>query len=201
MRCSLEIVGGKWKSLPRWTWSGVRRQQLDIVDPVSDLPFRRSCRGLLVDGDRVLLAQHDIRDGDTVWVGPGGGVEDGESLEQALTRELHEETGLMITAAHAPRFVWVQTVAFPEMREHGFAGVANHFFLVHTDTFEPTSGVAAGAAGHPNDEGILDQRWWSLVEIDTARADGVLFSPRALPTLLRALLTDGPPAAPIAIGL
>ena len=192
----MEVVDDKWKSLLHRYWN-----RLYIIDPVSDLPFRRSCRGLLIDGDRVLLAQHHIKDRDTVWVGPGGGVEDGESLEQALTRELREETGLMITAAHAPRLVWVQTVAFRGMREHGFAGVANHFFLVHTDTFEPTSGVAAGAAGHPDGEGILDQRWWSLAEIDTSRADGVLFSPRALPTLLRALLTNGPPTTPITIGL
>jgi 8-oxo-dGTP pyrophosphatase MutT (NUDIX family) len=168
---------------------------------VSDLPFRRSCRGLLVDGDRVLLAQHRIRDGEAVWVGPGGGIEDGENLLQALTRELHEETGLVITADHAPRLVWVQTVAFPEMHELGYAGVANHRFVVHTEAFEPTSGVVAGAAGHPDGEGILDQRWWALDEIDAAHALGVLFSPRALPTLLRALLTDGPPETPIAIGL
>jgi 8-oxo-dGTP pyrophosphatase MutT (NUDIX family) len=39
----------------------------------------------------------------------------------ALTRELHEETGLVITAAHAPLLVWVQTVAFPSTQEHGYA--------------------------------------------------------------------------------
>jgi 8-oxo-dGTP pyrophosphatase MutT (NUDIX family) len=156
---------------------------------------------LLVDGDRVLLAQHRIGDGATVWVGPGGGIEDGENLLQALTRELHEETGLMITAAHAPRLVWVQTVAFPEMQDLGYSGVANHYFVVHTEAFEPISGVAAGAAGHPDGEGILDQRWWALAEIESAHALGVLFSPRALPSLLRALLTNGPPTTPITIGL
>jgi 8-oxo-dGTP pyrophosphatase MutT (NUDIX family) len=168
---------------------------------MSDLPLRHSCRGLLVHGDRVLLAQHRIGDGDTVWVGPGGGIEDGESLLQALTRELHEETGLVITADHAPQLVWVQTVDFPEMQDLGYAGVRNHYFVVHTEAFEPISGVPASAAGHPDGEGILDQRWWTLAEIESAHALGVLFSPRALPTLLRALLTDGPPEAPIAIGL
>jgi hypothetical protein len=39
-----------------------------------------------------------------------------EPLARALTRELHEETGLVITAAHAGRLVWVQTVAFPVRR-------------------------------------------------------------------------------------
>jgi hypothetical protein len=39
----------------------------------------------------------------------------------AQTSELHEETGLVITAAHAPRLVWVQTVAFSSTQEHGYA--------------------------------------------------------------------------------
>jgi 8-oxo-dGTP pyrophosphatase MutT (NUDIX family) len=47
--------------------------------------------------------------------------EEGESLAHALTRELHEEIGLLITAAHAPRLVWVQTVAFPSTQAHGYA--------------------------------------------------------------------------------
>ena len=47
--------------------------------------------------------------------------EEGESLAHALTRELHEEIGLVITAAHAPRLVWVQTVAFPSTQAHGYA--------------------------------------------------------------------------------
>jgi 8-oxo-dGTP pyrophosphatase MutT (NUDIX family) len=153
---------------------------------VPGLPFRRSSRGLLVGEDRILLAQHRVADGGTVWVGPGGGVESDESLVQALTRELHEETGLVLTDAHAPRLVWVQTVAFPEMYDDGYAGIANYFFFVHVDVFEPLSGVPRGAAGHPDGEGILGQRWWSLAEIDTAHAQGVRFSQRALHDLLRA---------------
>ena len=136
-----------------------------------------------------------------MWVGPGGGVEAGESLVQALTRELHEETGLVLTEVHVPQLVWVQTVDFPEMHDDGYAGIVNHYFLVSVDVFEPLSGVAAGTAGHPDGEGILEQRWWSSAEIGTAHADGVLFSPRALHDLLPALLADGPPTQPMAIGL
>jgi hypothetical protein len=95
----------------------------------------------------------------------------------------------------------VQTAALPEMQEHGYAGVTNFYFLVHVDAFEPRSGVAVNAAGHPDAEGILDQRWWSLTDLTTAHGQGVLFSPRALPTLLSSLLTDGPPTTPITVGL
>ncbi len=42
---------------------------------------------------RVLLIRHDKR-GEEVWLLPGGGVQVGESLTQALQRELIEELGL-----------------------------------------------------------------------------------------------------------
>ena len=35
-----------------------------------------------------------------VWWLPGGGIEFGESPEEALTREFHEETGLTISSPH-----------------------------------------------------------------------------------------------------
>lgn len=168
---------------------------------MSDLPFRQSCRGLVLAGERILLAEHRIGSTGTVWVGPGGGVEAGESHLEALARELHEETGLVVTADHVPQLVWVQTAVFPDMRADGYQGVVNHYFLLGVDQFEPASGVAAGAAGHPEREGIVHLRWWTLGEIEAARGAGVRFSPRALPDLLGPLLRDGAPPSPIAIGL
>ena len=43
--------------------------------------------------DRILLCRHEKR-GAEHWLLPGGGVRSGESLTQALLRELDEETGL-----------------------------------------------------------------------------------------------------------
>ena len=128
-------------------------------------------------------------------------MEAGESHHDALARELHEETGLIVTDDHVPQPVWIQTAVLPAMRSDGYEGVVNHYFLIRVDHFEPASGVTAGAAGHPEREGIVHLRWWTLAEIEAAHGTGVRFSPRALPDLLGQLLRDGVPPSPVAIGL
>ncbi|HET7014979.1 MAG TPA: NUDIX domain-containing protein [Streptosporangiaceae bacterium] len=49
-------------------------------------------RALLITPDGDFLVFRRVRPGvDPYWIIPGGGVEDGETLEVALRRELHEE--------------------------------------------------------------------------------------------------------------
>jgi len=46
--------------------------------------------------DDVLLVRH-TKDGMTYWLLPGGGVKFGETVEEALRREVKEETGLEVS--------------------------------------------------------------------------------------------------------
>ncbi len=53
--------------------------------------------GICMHDDRILLVNHALYGPDgTFWSPPGGGVQFGESAEQALTREFREEAGLEV---------------------------------------------------------------------------------------------------------
>jgi 8-oxo-dGTP diphosphatase len=58
--------------------------------------------GVLVasDGQFLLTSRPEGKVYAGYWEFPGGKVEPGESIEQALARELHEELGIHIGAAH-----------------------------------------------------------------------------------------------------
>lgn len=60
------------------------------------MPRNRSA-GIVIKDDKVLV-MHRINHGDEYWVFPGGGVEVGETPEQAAVREIAEETSLIVSS-------------------------------------------------------------------------------------------------------
>ena len=57
--------------------------------------------GLLINGGRILLVRHE-KEGRSYWLLPGGGVEAGEQLEDAVRREFAEECGIVPQRVHGP---------------------------------------------------------------------------------------------------
>lgn len=58
---------------------------------------RQAVRAILKDGANLVLIKRIRSERPVYWVAPGGGVEAGESLEEALHRELLEELGATVT--------------------------------------------------------------------------------------------------------
>jgi len=80
--------------------------------------------GVLIDGSGnfLLTSRPEGKVYAGYWEFPGGKLEAGESVEQALRRELHEELGITIGAAHA----WKT-----ELMDYPHARVRLHFCKVY----------------------------------------------------------------------
>lgn len=153
--------------------------------------LRVATRAIVLDEfDRILLVRFGAGES-KVWVTPGGGVEEGETDEQSIRRELLEETGLagFVLGPH----VWTRTALGP-LGGGRWDGEVERIFLVRTTAFEP----APGLGWHQlRKEGVTAIRWWMLAELEAAET---MFAPRRLPRLLRELLAHGPPAEPVDVG-
>lgn len=53
---------------------------------------------IITDAGRVLMIKRREREGKLLWAFPGGGIEDGETPEQAAVRETSEEVDLEVKA-------------------------------------------------------------------------------------------------------
>lgn len=66
-------------------------------------------------------------------------------------------------------------------------------YLARVDAFDPRPGAES-----PVEHEADDIRWWTLEELSGASED---LTPRDLAQLVRSLLLDGPPRAPVCVGL
>ncbi len=149
--------------------------------------LRPAARVLLLDPDgRTLLFNWCSDDGFTWWSTPGGGIDEGETPEEAARRELFEETGLR--DVELGPCIWLRETRFT------FGGRSyvqpERIYVARVEAFEP----ALDGLNTVETSMLRGMRWWTADEI--ARADA-LFAPRRLGALLAELLHQGYPAAPI----
>ena len=110
---------------------------------------------LLRWGDgRILLCRHDKR-GRDVWLLPGGGVDSGETLMDALGRELREEVGIEPPLFEGP-------IAIVDSIAPGRALTTKH--VVHIIFAGDVAGSLEGVSS--TDEAVRGHRLFSLEELE-----------------------------------
>jgi 8-oxo-dGTP pyrophosphatase MutT (NUDIX family) len=149
--------------------------------------YRRAVRALILTPDRELLLMR-IRlpdSGEAIWIAPGGGIEPGESTQEALRRELREELGFDAPFTLGP-VLW--------RRQHTFnwAGTrlcqTEAYYALPIPRFSPTM-------NDPIEGRVLQQfRWWNVSELGDATER---LTPLSLPSIVSRYLAQGPPRHPV----
>ena len=156
------------------------------------LRLRDAARAVVVDPAwRILLVRFEFPDR-SVWACPGGGVEPDESHEDALRRELREETGLELDAVGP--CIWTRTHIIPFIGGR-WDGQVERFFLVTVEPFVPSPLLTAEQL---RAEYVADVRWWTAEELAGTTE---VHAPRGLPELVAELRANGPPREPIDAGV
>lgn len=125
--------------------------------------IRNSARLLIINSfNQVLLFrfrhENDALAGKSYWATPGGGVESGETFEQAAIRELKEETGIYVDDVGQSLTERTFEMTLPS----GEVVLAHEkFYLIKIDNEDISS-----SGWTENEKSIIDNyHWWDLNEL------------------------------------
>lgn len=123
---------------------------------MTKLAYRPNVSMLVFRRDGKVLVNHEKGKREERWKFPQGGVEKGETLEQAVKRELEEEVRLTHVALLG-KAKYVHYYDWPEdtQKRKGFRGQEQHTFLVYTEKPEEAS---------PNEKKIMETKWMPFHE-------------------------------------
>lgn len=107
---------------------------------------------IILEGGKILLEKRKSTPGEGKWAVPGGLVELGETVEQAVIREVKEETGLDVASPQL-----VDVVDYISLDEKG--AVKYHFIIL--DYFVTVKGGELKAASDAD-----ELRWVPINEVE-----------------------------------
>ena len=149
---------------------------------------RQAVRAVLLTPEQDILLMRILppQGGQPFWITPGGGLVEGESIEDGLRRELMEELG--IDSFMVGPLLW--------RRQHTFNWgdrrycQREEYRAVHVARFEPHISDAVEAK-------TLERfHWWPVAAL---KSSDEIFTPITLADIVSRYLVEGPPREPLAM--
>ncbi|GAB2565155.1 NUDIX hydrolase [Gracilibacillus alcaliphilus] len=118
---------------------------------IEEFTLYRIVSAIILSGDHILLVQNKEESADYTWSLPGGVIEQNETLEKALSREVNEEVGLDVQSM---KLAYIHESFIRENAAHSLVTV----FKVEVDC------KAAPQINDPDDE-IVQIKWVPVNEL------------------------------------
>jgi len=113
-------------------------------------------RAIIISQNKIFLIKR-IKPNETYWVFPGGGVEQGETRQDALTREIKEELGLDIKIGN----LFLERISDkPGMEQH-----KEYFFIAEVVGGELGTGKGPEYELNSNYEGSHKLEWVDIADL------------------------------------
>ena len=123
---------------------------------------RKSSRAIVLDKqNQIFLFRYTFdffADKESIWITPGGALEEGESFEDALKRELFEEMGMELKE-QAP-FVFYRTPMY-ELKNGETVRSEERFYLIYCED----ESFSYDGWSESETKRMTAGKWWSVEEI------------------------------------
>lgn len=123
---------------------------------------RMSSRAIILNkNNEIFLFQYNFdyfANGNVVWITPGGGLEDGESFEMALKREVFEELGIQLNQCY--KQIYYRNPIY-YLKNGEIAQCEERFYLVYLDREE----FSYNNWTESERKRMLYGKWWSIDKI------------------------------------
>ncbi len=101
---------------------------------------------------------------ESIWITPGGGLDEGESFEEALKRELFEELGIELSESDSTPQIYYRTPLY-ELSNGEKVQSEERFYLVRLDETE----FSYANWTESENKRMTAGKWWSLEEIKQSK--------------------------------
>ena len=119
--------------------------------------MRQRVGGVIIENGLVLTEKR-VKNGETYWVFPGGGVDEGENHKQALIRECMEELGVTVEVGKLLHEEFFKPAEYAEQKE----------FFYECKVVGGKLGTGTGPEWDPNSkyEGLREIEWLEISKLN-----------------------------------